>query len=196
MRKQFFVPVLFAAAMFTACSSNKSKPSQQQRDQLLEAITQFNIDTLDARPQDTIFSNEAGSVLRHYPELYHATLRAKKAFDKWTQQSQEAGLTGRTDMMDISAIIDETLLSTIEEDATPWPTLASTDSLYLQLLANESDINRKSDIGRTRRAWLNYTEQLQRLLQAVPEECRTRYMAIIARRGEAFQTCLKQQKER
>lgn len=179
--------------ILSGCGNNKPKTPQQQRDQLIETIGQYNIDTLDARPQDTLFSNEVSSVLRHYPELYHASQKARKAYDKWTEQSLKANLSGQTELMDISQMLDEALLGTDNPETSSWSDLASIDSLYLKLLVDEPDLDHKSDIGRTRRAWLNYTEQLQRLQQSLPEESRQRYVHVVDRQAHAFQTSMKQQ---
>ena len=192
MRTKSIVPVLLAAILLAGCGNNKPQTPQQQRDRLIETIGQYDIDTLDARPQDALFSNKVSSVLRHYPELYHASQKVRKAYDNWCEQSLKANISSQTELMDISLMLDEALLGTDSPEALAWPDLSSIDSLYLKLLADEPDLDHKSEIGRTRRAWLNYTGQLQRLLQALPEECRQRYVLIVGRQAQAFQNAMKQ----
>ena len=88
--------------------------------------------------------------------------------------------------------LDEALLGDTDAAEAPasWPDLSAIDSLYLQLLANEPDVDRKSAIGHTRRAWLNYIDQLRQLLPTLPEKCRPAYLTIISRQASTFQTSL------
>lgn len=192
MKTKYVASLLIATLVFSACGNRQPKTPQQQRDQLIEAVDQYGVDTLQAQPQDTLFSSEVGSVLRHYPELYHAAKKVRKAFDNWTLQTRQTGVGGQTAVMDISPILDEALLGDTDAAEAPasWPDLSAIDSLYLQLLANEPDVDRKSAIGHTRRAWLNYIDQLRQLLPTLPEKCRPAYLTIISRQASTFQTSL------
>lgn len=185
--------MLLAALVLSGCGDGRPKTSQQQREHLLEAISQYGIDTLEAQPQDTLYGQEVGSILRHYPELYHASKKVKKAYEKWAEQSLKTNLGGQLALMDISQMLDEALLGSDDSENPTWPDLSAADSLYLQLLAAEPDTDRQSDIGRTRRAWIGYSRLLQTLLQTLPEECRQRYTAVVDRQARAFFNSLQQQ---
>lgn len=171
------------AILFTACGGKQERTAKSS--QLREVVEQFGIDTIKATPSDTICNNSIDEVLRHYPELYHATKKAKKAYDAWTGMSTDSRLRIKPTMMDVTTILDEALFGTNEsqvDDA--WQHLSTIDSLYIQALVNipngtsDTDV-RKSAIGRMRKAWQAYIQQLQKMEPAIPENCRRRYLSTI-----------------
>ena len=104
----------------------------------------------------------------------------------------------KPEVLDISMILDRTLHGrlTVTSDSV-WQALPGIDSLYLQMIANmpehTKDVDaRKTDIGRTRKAWQSYTNQLQRLANTVPEGCRERYLCIVAEQTKKYQLLLQQ----
>ena len=76
-----------------------------------------------------------------------------------------------------------------------WTALPAIDSLYLQRIGkvpdNAPDLDaRKTEIGRARKAWQLYVEQLHRLSAAVPEACRERFLRIVADQTDKYLTTL------
>jgi hypothetical protein len=98
--------------------------------------------------------------------------------------------------MDINVILDKTLHGkmTVTSDSV-WTALPAIDSLYLQRIGkvpdNAPDLDaRKTEIGRARKAWQLYVEQLHRLSAAVPEACRERFLRIVADQTDKYLTTL------
>ncbi|MBO5593312.1 MAG: hypothetical protein J5931_01775 [Prevotella sp.] len=178
------VLVLIASIMLLfACGGKKERSATSS--QLVENVQQFGIDTIQTEPSDTLCNNSVDEVLRHYPELYNATQKAKKAYDNWSTLSKESGLRIKPATIDISDILDLTLFGNkaIDSDST-WQYLTVIDSLYIQALVNvpsgQSDTDKqKTAIGRTRKAWLSYIKQLQTMESTIPEECQQRYLSTI-----------------
>ena len=178
------VLVLIAGILLIfACGGKKERSATSS--QLVENVQQFGIDTIQTVPSDTLCNNSVDEVLRHYPELYHATQKAKKAYDNWSTLSNESGLKAKPATIDISKILDETLFGNkpLDTDNT-WQYLTVIDSLYIQALVNvpsgQSDTDKqKTAIGRTRKAWLSYIKQLQAMEATIPEECQQRYLSTI-----------------
>lgn len=195
MNIKHLIPIATAVVLLPACHDKKPQAQHQSATQLIEAVGHFQVDTVEAQPQDTLYGEETSSLLRHYPELYHAARKVRKTYEKWAEQARLTGLNEPTELLDISNILEETLSGSGDAVASTWPDLSGTDSLYLQLLANAPDNDRKSDIGRSRRAWLNYTGQLQQLMQTLPESLRQRYAFIVSRQTQAYQEKMQQQNQ-
>ena len=174
------------ALLCTACNGKKDRTVASSR--LIESAEQLGIDTIEAVPGDTLCNATVDEVLRHYPELYHATRKAQKAYDIWVASSKTSSLALRPAVMDVAAILEEALFDGEAADAdSAWQYLPTIDSLYIQAIVNipsgtaDTD-QRKSAIGRTRKAWQAYVKQLQAMESAVPEDCRQRYRSAIKRR--------------
>lgn len=85
-----FTILLATLTFFAACK----KQSTKQR--LLSEIENFQIDTIKAKPVDTANMDRADScryradgVLRHYPEMYHATDDVTKTYNLWLEQERD-----------------------------------------------------------------------------------------------------------
>lgn len=85
-----FTILLATLSFFTACKKQTTK----QR--LLDEIENYQIDTIKAKPVDTANMNRADScryradaVLRHYPEMYHATDDVAKTHKLWLEQERD-----------------------------------------------------------------------------------------------------------
>ena len=90
--------------------------------------------------------------------------------------------------MDVSTILDESLFGSETIDAdNAWQHLPTIDSLYIQAIVNiesgkpDTD-QRKTAIGRMRKAWQNYVQQLQTMEAAIPEGHRQRYLSTVKSR--------------
>ena len=198
MKIKNIIPFYCLMTLIAACGSNKS--TKISSSDLIEASEQYGYDTVTVSAKDTVCSQNVDQVLRHYPEFYHATKRAKKSYEAWLQQEKSMGMKTLPEVMDVSIILDKTLHGkiTVTGDSA-WQVLPAIDSIYLQLIANvpddAKDIDvKKSNIGRTRKAWQRYTEQLQRLAGTVPEECQVRYRTIMATQTKKYLTQLQQTK--
>ena len=183
MNTKTIILIVFTMLLLSACGGKKEHHTTSA--QLIEQVEQFSIDTIVTKPGDTLVNNTVDGVLRHYPELYRATQKAVKAYDKWVEISKVSGLKVKPETLNVNALLDETLFGENTQDAdSAWQYLPVIDSLYIQALVNipsgQSDTDtRKSAIGRTRRAWLTYAENLQALQPTLPEECRPRFRFII-----------------
>ncbi len=183
MNTKPIILIVFTMLLLSACGGKKEHHTTSS--QLIEQVEQFSIDTIVTKPGDTLVNNTVDGVLRHYPELYRATQKAVKAYDKWVEISKVSGLKVKPETLNVNALLDETLFGENTQDAdSAWQYLPVIDSLYIQALVNipsgQSDTDtRKSAIGRTRRAWLTYAENLQALQSTLPEECRPRFRFII-----------------
>ena len=183
MNTKPIILIVFTMLLLSACGGKKEHHTTSA--QLIEQVEQFSIDTIVTKPGDTLVNNTVDGVLRHYPELYRATQKAVKAYDKWVEISKVSGLKVKPETLNVNALLDETLFGENTQDAdSAWQYLPVIDSLYIQALVNipsgQSDTDtRKSAIGRTRRAWLTYAENLQALQPTLPEECRPRFRFII-----------------
>lgn len=173
--------------LLTACGGTQHRQSKTPS-QLVETADEYGYDTIALKKNDTLCNAVVDNVLRHYPEFYHATRNAKKAFEHWKKQEQIARLKTKPEIMDISHILDEMLNSNKKVSTeSSWLSKSKIDSLYIQLIVNVPekkegvDIDsRKSEIGRSRKAWLTYIEQLQNITQTVPEGYAIRYQSIVA----------------
>ena len=181
------ISVMFTLCMALLCTAcNDKKPQRAATSsQLIENVQQLGIDTIEAVPGDTLCNKTVDEVLRHYPELYHATKKARKAYDVWVTASKDSRLKLKPSLMDVSTILDETLFGseTIDADSA-WQHLPTIDSLYIQAIVNiESGMpdtdQRKTAIGRMRKAWQSYVQQLQTMEPTIPEDCRRRYLSTI-----------------
>ena len=83
------ISVMFTLCMALLCTAcNDKKPQRAATSsQLIENVQQLGIDTIEAVPGDTLCNETVDEVLRHYPELYHATKKARKAYDIWVTAS-------------------------------------------------------------------------------------------------------------
>ena len=155
---------------------------------MIENVQQMGIDTIEAVPGDTLCNTTVDEVLRHYPELYHATKNAKKAYDIWVATANDSRLKVKTSVMDVSTLLDESLFGSnaIDTDSA-WQHLPTIDSLYVQAIVNipsgspETD-QRKTAIGRMRKAWQAYVLLLQTMEPTIPEDCRQRYLSTVKSR--------------
>ena len=186
MNKTLVTFALCMALLCTACNGKKDRAANSS--QLIENVAQLGIDAVEAVPGDTLCNTTVDEVLRHYPELYHATKKAKKAYDVWVASSKDSRLKVKPATMDVSTILDETLFGseTIDADSV-WQYLPTIDSLYIQAIVSiesgkpDTD-QRKTAIGRMRKAWQAYVGQLQAMGSAIPEDCRQRYFSTVRSR--------------
>ncbi|MDE7086424.1 MAG: hypothetical protein K2O48_07055, partial [Prevotella sp.] len=131
MNKKLMLLAVCAAMLLTGCGGKKERKATSA--QLIEQVEQFGIDTIEAKPGETLCSNSVDGVLRHYPELYHATRKAVKAYDKWVEAAKEAGLKVKPQAMDVTTLLDEALFGDSATDAdSAWQHLPTIDSLYIQ----------------------------------------------------------------
>ena len=184
------ISVMFTLCMALLCTACNDKKKQRAAtsSQLIENVQQLGIDTIEAVPGDTLCNETVDEVLRHYPELYHATKKARKAYDVWVTASKDSRLKLKPSVMDVSTILDESLFGseTIDADSA-WQHLTTIDSLYIQAIVNvesgKADTDqRKTAIGRMRKAWQNYVQQLQTMEAAIPEDHRQRYLSTVKSR--------------
>jgi len=184
---------IIAATVLTACGGN-----QQKHNRLIATADHYAIDTVAVAPEDTVVSPAADEVLRRYPELYHATKQARKAYNAWAEQQLMAELDVQTEIMDVGPMVDQALTSIGADDTAemPWPDLTAADSLYLQMTGRAATVEKKSDIGRTRRAWLIYAEQLQHIVKTLPQECRQDFVKTVDERAKQYINLLKQTLEK
>lgn len=181
---------MFTLCMVLLCTACNDKKKQRAAtsSQLIENVQQMGIDTIEAVSGDTLYNTTVGEVLRHYPELYHATKKARKAYDVWVTASKDCRLKLKPSLIDVSTILDESLFGseTIDADSA-WQHLTTIDSLYIQAIVNipsgmsDTDL-RKTAIGRMRKAWQNYVQQLQAMESAIPEDHRQRYLSTVKSR--------------
>ena len=183
MNKRTMIVAVCAVLLLLGCGGKKERKATSS--QLIGQVEQFSIDTIVTTPGDTLVNNTVDGVQRPYPELYRATHKAVKAYDKWVEILKVSGLKVKPETLHINNLLDETLFGENTQDAdSAWQYLPVIDSLYIQALINipsgqpDTD-SRKSAIGRTRRAWKTYAEHLQSLQSTLPEECRPRFRFII-----------------
>ena len=102
----------------------------------------------------------------------------------------EARVGTKTQVMSVDASLNDALYGADDvAEIGAWPDMAPIDSAYFKLIG-QSPLKRKSAIGHARRAWLSYQERLQQMAQAVPEQCRARYIASITARVQQLCTTL------
>lgn len=171
--------------LLVACGGKQQHQRAEIR-QLMETADKLGYDTITTNAGDTLCNIEIDNVLRHYPEFYHATKRAKKAYAQWVKQEKKSGLKTVPEVMDITKILDETLYGsdTVAKDSA-WQMKYAVDSLYIQCIVNVTENDgsvdaHKSEIGRSRKAWLAYIEQLQNVSQTIPEGYKMRYQSVVA----------------
>lgn len=82
-----YIIILTLSFTFIGC---KQKNTKQQ---LINEIEHYRIDTIEAKPVDTNNMTDAqrcryraDEVLRKYPEMYHAADKVQKKFDRWKEQ--------------------------------------------------------------------------------------------------------------
>ena len=186
MNKISVMFTLCMALLCTACNDKQQRGATSS--QLIENVQQLDIDTIETAPGDTLCNKTVDEVLRHYPELYHATKKAKKAYDVWVTASKDSRLKLKPSVMDVGTILGETLFGsgTIDADSA-WQHLSTIDSLYIQAIVNvesgkpDTD-QRKTAVSRMRKAWQAYVQQLQAMEPAIPEDCRQRYLSMVKSR--------------
>lgn len=183
MNKKTMMLAVCAVMLLAACSGKKERKATGS--ELIEDVARFGIDTIEAKPGDMLCDETVDGVLRHYPELYHATQKAKKAYEKWAEQSEQTHLNMKTKTMDIAAILQETFFGeqTVDADSA-WQYLNTIDSLYIQAIGSVPDGQPdtdmlKSSVGRTRKAWQAYTQRLQDMTSTIPTSCTQRFLSTI-----------------
>ena len=191
MRKIFILLFVSSCGLFS-CSDQKRTPDKSE---LIEVSEQMHIDTVETEPGETLCNEDVDQVLRHYPELYRATKKAKTLFEKWVESQRLADLPIDLDVLAVGGMLDDALsnASGFHEDAVA-DSVSAVDHLYLQLI-DQAPVERKSDIGRARKAWMLYKEQLDDLASAVPEGCRSRYQQSLAQRISQLPSILQQTKK-
>ena len=175
---------MLSTLVLAACGGKKAE--QKSASELIADVDHFQVDTIVAAPADTLVGSSVDHVLRHYPELFRATEKAQKAFDKWAAQEQQSSMKTNPSVLDISNILTETfetssLPSGERKDEASTFSSEELEGAYLHLIS-EARAEQKSAIGHSRRAFLAYAEQLQQVAQALPADLRERYSAIVARR--------------
>jgi hypothetical protein len=176
--------LMLSTLVLAACGGKKVE--QKSASELIADVDHFQVDTIVAAPADTLVGSSVDHVLRHYPELFRATEKAQKAFDKWAAQEQQSSMKTNPSVLDISNILTETfetssLPSGERKDEASTFSSEELEGAYLHLIS-EARAEQKSAIGHSRRAFLAYAEQLQQVAQALPADLRERYSAIVARR--------------
>lgn len=90
MKSHFYIYLLLALSLFTACKK------QDTKHRLLTEIEHYNIDTIKAKPVDMASMDRADScryradeVLRKYPEMFHATDDVTKKYKLWLEQERD-----------------------------------------------------------------------------------------------------------
>lgn len=83
--RYLFLYVILSAFLCASCG-NKRQDSKQS---LLDNIEHFHVDTIDVTNKEPIGTPSLDEVLRHYPELYHATEKARIAYRKWVDREKE-----------------------------------------------------------------------------------------------------------
>ena len=83
MNKRTMIIAVCAVLLLLGCGGKKERKATSS--QLIGQVEQFSIDTIVTTPGDTLVNNTVDGVLRHYPELYRATQKAVKAYDKWVE---------------------------------------------------------------------------------------------------------------
>ncbi len=187
------IKYLFAVSIVLiqiSCGGQKKKVVASS--QLLNEIEQFGIDTIATEHKDTLCSQDIDKILRHYPELYHATKKAIKSYKIWSLATQEAPLKIRPEIMDVTNILDDVLFSVSEATTdSAWEYLPTIDSLYIQALVNipsgQPDTDKKKTlIGRTRKAWNNYIKSLQEMEPSLPPNCYQHFHSVINLKTESL----------
>lgn len=191
--KKAYLLILSGVFLLVSCGSRKNNRSNFSAE-LVDNVDQFQMDTIVMKPGEQISTPEVDHILRHYPELYHASQRAQKAYEGWVAQGKASGLETSVEAMDFSSILNESLLDTEESsDSVIWLDTNPVDSTYLQLLSAASK-NRKTDIGRVRHAWHSYLERLHQILPALPEDSKLNYTRCVKKRIDDYNKVLKQYK--
>ena len=168
--------IAFTISIIVACRG-KEKAHQTKETSLIEDAEQFHVDTIVMASGEVLCTPKVDHVLRHYPELYQATRKTKKLYIKSVEQELDFTKGGG---YDISQLLDRALfgkdLATKESE---WPDFSEIDSIYLQMIAEASTTEEKTKIGRARRAWKEYMKQLENVANALPEDCRPRFIEAI-----------------
>ena len=92
-----------AVLLLLGCGGKKERKATSS--QLIGQVEQFSIDTIVTKPGDTLVNNTVDGVLRHYPELYRATQKAVKAYDKWVEISKVSGLKVKPETLNVNAFV-------------------------------------------------------------------------------------------
>jgi hypothetical protein len=174
--KSLFI-IAFTASMIVACGGKKEKARHTKTASLIESVDQLHVDTIVTTPGEILCTPEIDHILRHYPELFQATKQALKMYEKLTEQNLEFVKDGG---YDVRQLLDQALFGkdtdTYESE---WPDFSNIDNKYLQMIADATTVEEKSEIGRTRRAWKEYMKQLESIAQALPEESRPRFIEAV-----------------
>lgn len=161
-----------------ACGSRRDKV--EIKSQLISEAEQFGVDTVKTDFDEILCNADVDDVLRHYPELYYAVKNAQKCFGQWREQEMKTGIAVKTDIKDFNSIMTEALLDTSVSDIeVSWPTTSKADSLYLLLIANTDNLDKKNEVGKAYKAWQSYMDKLYHVMQVMPKDCRQRFVEII-----------------
>ena len=174
---------MLSTLVLASCGGKKAE--QKSASELIADIDHFQVDTIVVAPTDTLVSGSVDHVLRHYPELFRATEKAQKMFDKWAAQEQQSSIKTNPSVLDISKILTETFDTSslpAGEEKGEASTFSSEqlDKAYLYLIS-EARAEQKSAIGHSRKAFLAYAGQLQQVAQVMPADLHERFSAIVAR---------------
>lgn len=201
------------AAMTISVVSCHSEAKQRSanKQNLLENIAHFDVDTIDTTDKEPIGSSDVDEVLRHYPELYYAAENVQKLYNKWAETEQamittvyvgkeksrvakakknEARFAKRLEERSVATLLDYVLFSSEEPTDVEFIDDESTSDFYLSIMSTISDDmiengqHAKTDamrsaVGYARRTWADYLSAAQKMIDAVPEESRARYIKVV-----------------
>lgn len=198
------------SAAFSSCRSEAKEKSENKQD-LLEAIAHYNVDTIDTSNKEPIGSSDVDEVLRHYPELYHAMENVQKFYNKWVETEQdmiatvyvgkekgrvakskkhEARFAQRLEERSVATLLDYVLFSSEEAKDVEFIDDELASDYYLTIMSsiadgmNEDGEHAKTDamrsaVGYARRAWADYLAAAHKMIDAVPEGARARYIKAV-----------------
>lgn len=151
---------LAIAAVTTIGCNKKSQDPEEKKQDLLEAIEHLDIDTIDTTSKEQIGNADVDEVLRHYPELYHATENTLKLYDKWVEaernmvnivfvgndkgrmakaQKCAKSFDERLKTRSVAEILSYTLFDSETPQATELNDNEKTSDLYLKIMASIAD---------------------------------------------------------
>lgn len=148
-----------AAATTIGCNKKSQAPEEKKQD-LLKAIEHLDIDTINTTGKEQIGTPDVDEVLRHYPELYHATENTLKLYDKWVEAERnmvntafvgnEKGRVAKAEKCaksfderlktrSVAEILDYTLFDSENPQAAEFNDNEKTSDLYLKIMASIAD---------------------------------------------------------
>lgn len=147
------------AVVATSCKQNPQDAAEKKQD-LLEAVERLDIDTIDTTGKEQIGTPDVDEVLRHYPELYHATENTLKLYDKWVEAERNMVNTvfvgndkgrmakaekcaksfdERLKTRSVAEILNYTLFDSEAPQVTEFHDNEKTSDLYLKIMASIAD---------------------------------------------------------